>query len=184
MLYAFAFETVAVVAGDLFFVDPDPGPGQEGAERGVRLEVRVVERPELQGSIYSVQPINFERAVWRVDLLETVAGEPGSHDRTHHHPRMRGGWEPGRREWDDDLGADPVAWVGRQLSDLDALLARSDVDPSTIDPGDAARLRDSVPEIVDAVRKLLQRVWAGELGNPPEGYVPREDAVLARAGWL
>ena len=97
---------------------------------------------------------------------------------------MRRGWEPGRREWDDDLGADPVAWVGRRLSDLDTLLARSDIDPSTIDPGDTARLRDSVPEILDAVRKLLERVWAGELGNPPDGYVPTEEPVLARAGWL
>ncbi|MGH3825762.1 MAG: hypothetical protein ACRDQX_01100 [Pseudonocardiaceae bacterium] len=34
MLYAFGFARIAVVMGDLYFVDPDPLPGQEGAERG------------------------------------------------------------------------------------------------------------------------------------------------------
>ena len=41
MLYAFGFERIGVVAGDLYFVDPNPGPGQEGAEQGVRVEVRL-----------------------------------------------------------------------------------------------------------------------------------------------
>jgi hypothetical protein len=182
VLYAFCFERIGVVLGDLYFVDPHAGPGQEGAERGVRLEVRVVERPPLHGSIYSVQPIELERAVWRVDLLETVAGPPGSHDRTHHHPTMRG-WEPGRRVFDDDLAADPVEWVGEQLADLDALVARSDFDV-TVHPDDARQLREAVPEILDKVRALLARVRAGELGTPPDGYTPSDEAVLARSGWL
>jgi hypothetical protein len=75
MLCAWGFDKVGVVAGDLYFVDPDPGPGQEGAERGVRLEVRFLERPPLSGSIYAAQPIVIDRPVWRADLLETVAGE-------------------------------------------------------------------------------------------------------------
>jgi hypothetical protein len=37
MLYAFGFEQVGVVVGDLYFVDPNPREGQEGAEHGVRL---------------------------------------------------------------------------------------------------------------------------------------------------
>ncbi len=44
MLYAFGFERVGVLAGDLYWVDPRPRPGQVGAERGVRLELRVLER--------------------------------------------------------------------------------------------------------------------------------------------
>jgi len=36
MLYAFGFERVGVVVGDLYFVNPRPAPGQEGAEHGVR----------------------------------------------------------------------------------------------------------------------------------------------------
>ena len=53
MLYAFGFERVGVVVSDLYFVDPNPQPGQEGAEHGVRLELRMLGQGELQGSIYS-----------------------------------------------------------------------------------------------------------------------------------
>jgi hypothetical protein len=183
VLYAFCFERVGVVVGDLFFIDPHAGPAQEGAERGVRLEVRVVDRPELKGSIYSVQPITIDRAIWRADFLETVAGSPGSYDRTHHHPNMRG-WEPGHRVWDDELAAEPFEWLGRQLSDLDALVAGSDVDPSEIHPDDAQQLRDAVPEILAAVRTLLERVRSGEAGKPPADYERTDEPVLARSGWL
>ena len=37
MLYAFGFERVVVMVGDLYFVNPRLLAGQEGAERGVRL---------------------------------------------------------------------------------------------------------------------------------------------------
>jgi hypothetical protein len=49
VLYAYAFERVGVVLGDIYFVDPEPDPGQEGAEHGVRLEVRLVERRFVPG---------------------------------------------------------------------------------------------------------------------------------------
>ena len=42
MLYAFGFDEVGVVVGDLYIVDPDPLPGQAGPEQGVRVEVRVL----------------------------------------------------------------------------------------------------------------------------------------------
>ena len=86
MLYAFGFEHIGVVVSDLYFLDPHPSPGQEGAERGVRLEVRMLDRGALKGSIYSAQPIGIDRPIWRADLLESVAGPFGSFDRTHHHP--------------------------------------------------------------------------------------------------
>ena len=41
MLYLFGFDEIGVVVGDLFFVDANPGPGQEGAEKGVRVELAV-----------------------------------------------------------------------------------------------------------------------------------------------
>src|SRR5437764_20675 len=157
MLYAFGFERIAVVMGDLFFVDPDPGPGQEGAERGVRLEVRLLARPEPTGSVYAAQPILVERPVWRADLLESVDSPSGSFDRTHHHPRMRG-WEPGRRRLDDALSADPLPWVAERLGDLDGLLTGAEIDPSEVGPHDAADLRAAVPEILAAVEKLLDGV--------------------------
>jgi hypothetical protein len=181
VLYAFCFERVGVVVGDLYFVDPDPGEGQEGAERGVRLEVRLVERPPLPGSVYSAQPIAIDAPIWRADLLETVSGAHGSFDRTHHHPRFRG-YEPGRRSFDDALSADPLAWVGDQLADLDALVARTDIDPTTIDPDDARQLREAVQEILDAVRTLLRRIQAGELATEPAHPTPSDAAI--RGGWL
>ncbi len=47
MLYAFGFDRIGVLVSDLYIVDPRPIPGQEGAEHGVRLELRVLERGEL-----------------------------------------------------------------------------------------------------------------------------------------
>jgi hypothetical protein len=83
-----------VVMSDLYFVDPDPLPGQEGAERGVRLGVRLVEPGALKGSIYSAQPIAIDRPVCRVDLLEAVAAHPGSVTGLTI-TRPPGGWESG-----------------------------------------------------------------------------------------
>ncbi|MGH3158481.1 MAG: hypothetical protein ACRDNF_18175, partial [Streptosporangiaceae bacterium] len=94
MLYAFGFERYGVVVSDIYFIDPNPMKGQESPERGVRLELRVLEREKLKGSIYSAQPIGVDQPIWRVDLLESADGPPGSFDRTHHHPAFRG-WEPG-----------------------------------------------------------------------------------------
>ena len=58
MLQAFAFEKVGVVVGDIYFLDPDPHPGQEGPEHGVRVELRAFDRGELKSSIYSAVPIS------------------------------------------------------------------------------------------------------------------------------
>jgi len=80
MLYAFGFERIGVLVGDLYFVDPRPGQGLQGPERGVRLELRLLERGALKGSIYSAQPIEVGQPVWRADLLESEkvrAGELG-----------------------------------------------------------------------------------------------------------
>jgi len=179
MLYAFGFSRIAVVASDLYFVDPSPRPGQEGAEHGVRLEVRMLERPPIEGSIYAAQPIAIDRPLWRFDLLETVAGPVGSHDRTHHHPNFRA-WEPGRRQFVEELSADPLRWLTAKLSDLDALLVEAGHDPADVDPADAADLRDAAPEIVDAVGRLLARVRAGELAPAPAAG----ELAGARVGWL
>jgi len=179
MFYVFGFERVGVVMGDLYFVDPDPLPGQEGAERGVRLEVRLVEPGELKGSIYSARPIMVDRPVWRADLLEEVAGAPGSLDRAHHHPAFRG-WEPGPRCFVEGLATRPLDWVGARLSDLDALLEHAGVAAVDVGTGDADALRQAVPEIIDALRRLLDRVKSGQLARASG------DAELtsARIGWL
>ena len=90
MLAAFGFESLGVVVGDMFFVDPTPNEGQETPERGVRLELRIVDRDAPQGSIYAGVPITFGRPVWRVDLFGSTETPPELLDRAHHHPRFNG----------------------------------------------------------------------------------------------
>jgi hypothetical protein len=183
VLYVFGFEQVGVVVGDLYFLDPAPANGQEGAEHGVRLELRVLERGALKGSIYSAQPIEVGQPIWRVDLLETVAGPPGSFDRTHHHPVFRG-WDPTRRLFDAELTADPLGWLGKRLADLDGVLAAAGIPADVAGPDDAESLRQAAPEIVDVTRRLLERVRSGELGHEPAGRTSSADPDLVRAGWL
>ena len=179
MLQAFVFERVGVVVGDLYFLDPNPHPGQEGAEHGVRLELRVFDRGDLKGTIYSAMPIEVGRPIWRVDLLEAVDGKPGSFNRTHHHPKFNG-WDPTGRQFLRELSSDPLGWLAAQLADLPAVLDRAGVPPEVADPSDAASLRDIAPAIVGVTGMMLDKVRAGELGLPPA-----DDAVDSiRNGWL
>lgn len=180
MLYVFGFERTAVVLSDLYFVDPNPGKGQEGPEHGVRLEVRLLAAGELKGSIYSAQPIEVGELIWRADLLESVDGQPGSFDRTHHHPRVKSGWEPGRRVFERELSAFPVEWVGAKLADLEGLLAQAGAGGQPADARDAQALRNCLPEVLNALARLLDQVRAGELGRPME----EEPVNSARVGWL
>ena len=178
MLYAFAFDRVGVVVGDLYFLNPDPEPGQEGAEQGVRLEVRLFTRGPLPGSIYSAQPISIDRPIWRADLLESVAN-PGSLDRAHHHPRFDG-WEPGKRSFVAGLTADPLGWVGSRLADLPGILEEAGLSGSEAGPSDAGDLRQSAREIMAVVAHVLDQIRAGELAQPPTGAVGEP----ARISWL
>jgi hypothetical protein len=179
MFYAFGFERIGVIVSDLYFVDPDPNPGQPGAERGVRVEVRFLEAGPLKGSIYSARPIAVDRPIWRGDLLESVASRPGSFDRTHHHPAFDG-WEPSKRVFVPELSAAPIDWVEERLSDPDALLAEAGIDPSEVAPTDVDDLRAAVPEIMEAIQSLLDRVHMGVLARPPVDGEPES----ARVSWL
>lgn len=178
MFYGFGFGRVGVLASDLYFVDPNPTPGQDGAERGVRLEVRLVNAGQLPGSIYSARPIAIERPIWRADLLESVAN-PGSLDRAHHHPRFQQ-WEPGPRHVADEMLGDPIGWVGHRLADLGGLLEEAGVESTAVDVSDANGLRTAAPEIVEVVRRLYDRVLAGDLARPPLGVIQEG----TRESWL
>ncbi|MEV1172726.1 hypothetical protein [Nonomuraea sp. NPDC049784] len=180
MLYLFGFERIGVAVSDIYFVDPNPNSGQEGAERGVRLELRSLEPGELKGSIYSARPITVDRPLWRVDLLESVSGTPGSFDRTHHHPTLRE-WEPGERVFDEQLSAEPLKWLEERLADLEGVLDEAGLDRGEASPADVAGLRERAPEIVDAVSRLLDGVRSGALATPPSD-APGAGSV--RASWL
>ena len=179
MLYVFGFERIGVVISDLYFVDPNPLPGQEGGERGVRLELRMLEPGELRSSIYSARPIAVDKPIWRADLLESADGPPATFDRTHHHPNFTAAWDPSPRKFVPELSADPVGWVSARLMDLDAILEDAGVGADEIGPKDADGLRAAVPEITDTLRRLLARVHAGELATAPETALE-----TARISWL
>ncbi|OBK20572.1 hypothetical protein A5634_12655 [Mycobacterium asiaticum] len=178
MLAAFGFESLGVVVGDMFFVDPNPHTGQETPEPGVRLELRLVDKAEPQGSIYAGIPIAFARPVWRVDLFGSTESPPGTLDRAHHHPRFDG-WEPGRRHFVPELSADPVGWLTDQLADPPAVLARAGVGPDEFTQADVAGLAAAAPEIVAAVKRMLDGVRDGQLAP-----APAEPVAAARTGWL
>jgi hypothetical protein len=178
MLAAFGFEALGVVVGDMYFVDPDPNEGQETPERGVRLELRLVDRAAPEGSIYAGVPIAFTRPVWRVDLFGSTESAPGTLDRAHHHPRFNG-WEPGRRNFVPELSADPVSWLSDQLADPAAVLARAGVGADEFTKADEIGLAAAAPEIVAAVKRMLDGVRDGELAP-----APAEPVAAARTGWL
>jgi hypothetical protein len=179
MLQVFGFDRIGIVLGDIYFIDPNPAKGQEGPERGVRVELRMLRPGDLTGSIYSSRPITVAEPVWRLDLLESADGPPGSLNRAHHHPGMHG-WEPGHRVFDRGLSSDPVGWLGSQLTDLEGLLSRAGFEMDAELAADAEQLRSSVPEIERAVSGMLDRVKAGELGKAPDG----DDLSSARVSWL
>lgn len=179
MLYVFGFEKIGVVISDIYFLDPFPDPGQgEGAERGVRLEIRLLEQGTVEGTIYASRPITVGRPLWRGDLLESVEGPFGSFDRTHHHVVMTG-YEPDKRVWDERLSRDPLGWLRDALSDLPSLLAKATYTPEEIGPHDFEQVQAAAPEIVAVVDSLLKRIYAGELAQAPEG-----DVEEARLSWL
>ena len=178
MLAAFGFGTLGVVVGDMYFVDPTPLEGQETPERGVRLELRLVDKAEPQGSIYAGIPIAFSRPVWRVDLFGSTESPPGTLDRAHHHPRFNG-WEPGRRNFVPELSADPVAWLADQLANPAAVLERAGVDTDGFTEADLTGLAAAAPEIVAVVKRMLDGVRDGELAP-----APAERVAAARTGWL
>jgi hypothetical protein len=99
-------------------------------------------------------------------------------DRAHHHPRFNG-WEPGRRNFVPELSADPVSWLAAELADPDAVLARAGVSPDEVADADKAGLAAAAPEIVAAVKRMLDGVRDGDLAP-----APAEPVAAARTGWL
>jgi hypothetical protein len=180
MLQAFVFEKIGVVVGDIYFLDPDPRPGQEGAESGVRVELRAFDRGELRGTIYSAVPIAAARPIWRADLLEAVDGKPGSFDRTHYHERFTRNWDPTPRIFRRELSQDPLGWLAGQLADLPGLLERAREPDGVAHPADAGSLKEMTPVIVAAASMMLDKIRAGELGQAPAD----DSADSIRNGWL
>jgi hypothetical protein len=162
----FCVGSLAVTIEDLYFVDPEPEPGQPGPERGIRVELRLLEPQPWRGSIYASQRIVADQAVWRADFLESIDRGPGSKDRMHHHPAMTGN-EPGDRVFARSLTEDPMGWLEAQLDGAVALLAAAGVPDAGTYEASADALRTALPEITGTARTTLDEVRAGRLALGP-----------------
>ena len=107
---------------------------------------------------------------------------PGTLDRAHHHPRFDG-WEPSRRHFVAELSADPLSWLADQLADPAAVLARAGVDADEVTEADKTGLAAAAPEIVAAVKRMLDGVRDGELAPTPAEPVAPPDR-LALTGFV
>jgi hypothetical protein len=152
MQQAFVFEKMAVLVRT--WQEPMDPP-----ERGARVEVRLLADEPWRGTRSAAQRVVIDQPVFRADLFDQVDGPPGNLRSAHFHPRFHG-VEPCDRHWRDEIRADARGWLAAQLGDLRALLEASDVevtDAPWID-GDAAALREAVPEIVAAVERSWDAV--------------------------
>jgi hypothetical protein len=177
VLRVFCIDSLAVTIEDLYFVDPDPAPGQPGPERGIRVELRLLEPQPWRGSIYASQRIVAGQAVWRADFLESVARGPGSKDRMHHHPAMADN-EPGDRVFTRSLTGDPIGWLEAQLGDAVSLLAAAKVSDAEAYGPSADALRAALPEIIGTAGATLEEVRAGRLAVGP----PRSAGLRSAMG--
>jgi hypothetical protein len=166
MLRVYCVENLAVTIEDLYFHDPEPAPGQEGDERGIRVELRLLDPQPWRGTRYAAQRIVVDQAVWRADFLESIAAGPGTKDRMHHHPAMRDN-EPGGRTYSEDMTADPMAFLAAQLADPIALLAGAGIPDPDGYAAAAEALREALPEILRTADTTLAAVRAGRLATQP-----------------
>ncbi|MBV8787784.1 MAG: hypothetical protein JOZ00_13995, partial [Mycobacterium sp.] len=84
-----------------------------------------------------------------------------------------------RRKFVPELSADPVAWLTDQLADPAAVLSRAGVETDEVTEADLKGLASAAPEIVAAVKRMLDGVRDGELAP-----APAEPVAAARTGWL
>ena len=152
---AWIYGHLAVTVAEIDFLDP--AGDADARERGVRVELRPVQR-EYTGSIYVSPVLDLRPAVCRMDLLESA---PAAADRMHWHPVMDSG-EPGDRTFDEDLPSDPTAWVASHLVDARGILERAGFDDVHRCAADLESLAADVPEIVARIQRGLERarqVW-------------------------
>jgi hypothetical protein len=72
-----------------------------------------------------------------------------------------------------------MSWLADQLADPAAVLARAGVDTDEVTEADKTGLAAAAPEIVAAVKRMLDGVRDGELAP-----AAAEPVAAARTGWL
>jgi len=159
MMHAFVFEKVAV----LVFPWHEP---MEPAERGARVEVRLLADEPRRGSPAAAQRVVIDAPVFRADLFDQVGHPAGNLRSAHFHPTFHG-VEPCDRHWRDDIKHDPLGWLSAELGDLPGLLARSgaEVTDASSLQSDGAAVHGVIPDVVAAVESTWASVRLEEAGR-------------------
>jgi hypothetical protein len=122
MQQVFAFSESAIIVRHWFEIDLTDA----SMEHGCRVEVRRLAPQAHRGSESASQLIVVDEPLWRADLFDSLAAEPGTYAVAHFHPSFDG-VEPCARAWDEKLSADPWQWLGDQLASWPATAEESPV---------------------------------------------------------
>jgi hypothetical protein len=155
---------VAVVVRHWFEIDL----GDASMEHGARIELRELAAHPRRGSESAAQLITLDRPLWRADLFDRLADEPGTFGVAHYHPEFSGN-EPCARIWDPDLTARPWRWLHDQFASLGAAQPAG---PWALDPADAAGLSG----LADAVVTLARQVSPDRCHSAGECFQLTRDA--------
>jgi hypothetical protein len=169
MEQAWIFGRLAVTLARIDFLDPAFADEDDARERGVRVEIRMVDATST-GSIYASPSVGLQPAVCRIDLLESAAYAV---DRMHWHPVMKDG-EPGDRTFEVTMVDDPLRWLDDHLRQTDVLLAQTGVSVDEEMRIDIEAINETVPDIVAAAARGLE--WARVEPRPD---VERDERGLA-----
>jgi hypothetical protein len=119
-------------------------------EHGARIEIRELRPHEHRGSESASQLVTVDGVLWRADLFDRLADDPGSFAAAHYHPEFAGN-EPCARVWESGIAADPWGWLGDQIANLGAAPDRAEWQ---VDPEDAQELRGLADSVVAAARQF------------------------------
>jgi hypothetical protein len=155
---------VAVVVRHWFEIDLEDA----SMEHGARIELRELAAHPRRGSESAAQLITLDRPLWRADLFDRLADEPGTFGVAHYHPEFSGN-EPCPRVWDPELSARPWRWLHDQLAGLASAQPNG---PWALDPADAAELGG----LADAVVTLARQVAPGRCRSAAECFQLTRDA--------
>lgn len=148
MQQIFAFSEAALIVRHWFEIDLTDA----SMEHGCRVEVRRLAPRERRGSESASQLVVVDQPLWRADLFDSLASEPGTYAVAHFHPSFDG-VEPCAREWDENLSADPWQWLEDQLSSW-----RVAGDQSPIPEADAEEVGEMAATVVAAGRAYAPEV--------------------------
>jgi len=155
---------VAVVVRHWFEIDLEDA----SMEHGARIELRELAAHPRRGSESAAQLITLDRPLWRADLFDRLADEPGTFGVAHYHPEFSGN-EPCPRVWDPELSAGPWRWLRDQLAGLAPAQPNG---PWALDPADAAELGG----LADAVVTLARQVSPDRCHSAAECFQLTRDA--------